>query len=186
MISKYSLCFQPDEATLELVKQMKLQLADEIGWYNSKNSLAHITISKFKTDLNGIKKIAELVRTQCSTFTPVQVLFNNYGQYPNGAFFLAVDEFSKPILQEYAKKVMRKVVLPEIYKSNEPHMSIARKLDPERLERALVYFQKPAISCLCNHIALRQFNPDRRQYDIIATFPFLGLPSNEPEQLSLF
>lgn len=186
MIARYSLCFQPDDTTIEIVRQMKLRLADEIGWYNSKNSLAHMTISKFQTDTVGINKIAELVRQQCSTFTPTPVVFNDYGQYPNGAFFLAVEAEAQIPLREYAKKVMSKVSLPDVYKSNEPHLSIARKLDPERLQRALVFFDKPAITFMCNQVALRRFNPDRRQYDIIDIFPFLSLPSTEPEQLSLF
>lgn len=186
MINRYSLCFQPDDATIEIVRQMKLQLADHIGWYNSKNSLAHMTISKFQTDSMGVNKIAQLVRQQCSTFKPTQVLFNDYGQYPNGAFFLAVDKEDQVTLKEYAKKVMSKVSLPDVYKSNEPHMSIARKLEPIKLQQALVFFEKPAISFMCDKVALRQFNPERRQYDIIDIFPFLGMPSNEAEQLSLF
>ncbi|MDR0229048.1 MAG: 2'-5' RNA ligase family protein [Flavobacteriaceae bacterium] len=165
---------------------MKLQLSEYIGWYNSKNALAHITISKFQTDIQGLTKIAELVKQQCSTFTPTPVVFDGYGYYPNGAFFLAVAAESQIPLKAYAKKVISKIALPNVYKSSEPHMSIARKLDAERLQKALTFFEHPNLSFMCNQVALRRFNPQRGQYDIIDLFPFLGLPSMEVEQLSLF
>ncbi|MDR2222520.1 MAG: 2'-5' RNA ligase family protein [Flavobacteriaceae bacterium] len=184
--NRYSLCFQPDETTIEIVRQMKLQLSEYIGWYNSKNALAHITISKFQTDEIGIQKITTLVRQQCSTFVPTPVVFNSYGHYPNGAFFLAVAPENQIPLKAYAKKVCSKIALPNIYKSNEPHLSIARKLDSDKLQKALTYFEQPHLSFICNQVALRRFNPQRGQYDIIDIFPFLGLPSMEVEQLSLF
>lgn len=59
MEDKYSIAFIPDSKTSEEVKKLKLQLADEIGWYNSKNSLAHITICEFTStdkEIEIIKK----------------------------------------------------------------------------------------------------------------------------------
>ncbi|MTG96680.1 MULTISPECIES: 2'-5' RNA ligase family protein [Myroides] len=186
MINKYSLCFQPDETTIDVVKQMKLKLAEAIGWYNSKNALAHITIVEFKSDSTGINKMAALVEQLCATYQPVKVTLDHFGQYPNGAFFLGVDPFSKPILQDYAKNIQARITVPNSYKNSEPHLSIARKLNTEKLSIAQSTFDQPAISFICEQVALRQFNPERGQYDIISIFPFLNLPSSEPEQLSLF
>lgn len=183
---KYSICFQPDAHTIDIVRQMKLRLAEKIGWYNSKNSLGHITIVEFQTDHIGISKIAEAVKQLCNTFQPIQVVLNDFGQFPNGAFYLTVDDFSKPILQNYAKKIASKITVPKVYKSSEPHLSIARKLDVDKLATAFAYFDKPTIPFLCDQIAIRRFNIERGQYDVLYTYSLLGMPSNEPEQLSLF
>ncbi len=51
-MNKYSVVFMPDLQTIETVKQLKLLLADKIGWFNSKNSLAHFTIFEFLEENN--------------------------------------------------------------------------------------------------------------------------------------
>lgn len=51
-MTKYSVVFMPDLQTIEAVKQLKLLLADKIGWFNSKNSLAHFTIFEFLEEEN--------------------------------------------------------------------------------------------------------------------------------------
>lgn len=183
---KYSLCFLPDEALIQKVKQMKLALADQIGWYNSKNSIAHITIAEFQSDELGINKVMERIRQQCLYFVPIEGSLDTFGHYPNGAFFLAVDEKNKSILKTYAKKIIKKIDLSYIYKSSDPHLSIARKLDPDRLQEAFAFFDKPNLPFTCSQIALRRFNPVRGQYDIIEYIPFKSLEDKEDEQLTLF
>lgn len=43
----YSIVFQPNHEIVMQLKQYKNMLADRIGWFHSKNSLAHITIAEF-------------------------------------------------------------------------------------------------------------------------------------------
>lgn len=50
METTYSLAFMPNAAIIEKVKLMKLDLANKIGWFHSKNALAHITITEFTID----------------------------------------------------------------------------------------------------------------------------------------
>ena len=46
-MAKYSVVFNPSETVIETVKELKEQLSTKIGWFPSKNSLAHITICEF-------------------------------------------------------------------------------------------------------------------------------------------
>jgi hypothetical protein len=48
MEKQYAIAFHPYEEIIEKVKEIKMDLATKIGWYNSKNALAHITICEFK------------------------------------------------------------------------------------------------------------------------------------------
>ena len=43
----YSIVFQPNQEIVMQLKQYKNLLAHRIGWFHSKNSLAHITIAEF-------------------------------------------------------------------------------------------------------------------------------------------
>lgn len=42
-MKKYTVVLHPSDVNIEEVKQMKELLAEKIGWYNSKNSLAQIS-----------------------------------------------------------------------------------------------------------------------------------------------
>ena len=83
--------------------------------------------------------------------------------------------------------VHQKFIYPTKIKSNEPHISIGRRIQPENIEIAKnIFSENPNITFNCNAIALRVFNDDRKQFDIIETFPFLGKELQEPIQGSLF
>lgn len=185
-IQKYSLCFQPNDIIIEIVRQMKLRLADEIGWYNSKNSLAHLTIAEFHATELEITRVKQQIERCCNRFKPTEVLLNDFGTYPNGAFFLTVAPNSKEILQDYVKQLLELLKIKIITKSYDAHLSIARKLETQKIEKAYQLFDKPNLQFTCNHIALRKFNLERRQYDIINTFPFLSQPDDRPVQMELF
>ncbi len=183
---KYSLCFQPDQDIIDQVRNMKLILGNKIGWYNSKNSLAHLTIAEFNATEKDIQRMHKQIVRCCDSFTPVNVVMDNFGTYPNGTFFLTVDNFAKPILKSYAQQLFKTLLLKNAYKCTDPHLSIGRKLDQEKIQKAFSLFEKPNLHFCCNEIVLRRLNTDRRQFDIIERYPFLSKPTNDDIQLNLF
>ncbi len=56
-MAKYSVVFHPSETVIEAVKEFKEQLSTKIGWFPSKNSLAHVTICEFEYDLATYENI---------------------------------------------------------------------------------------------------------------------------------
>lgn len=184
MEEKYSIVFMPDNATIEEVKKMKLQLAEKIGWYNSKNALAHITICEFhSSDIEIIKKQIYRIASTCS---PFEVELDGYDSYPNGAFFIKPSEHSKVALKNIMKKITTSLILKQIYKSNEPHLSIARKLDHEKLSIAYNLFLKTTLHFQCDKVYLRKFNSNLKQFEIIDSFHFEGIVNTLNIQGSLF
>lgn len=186
-MQKYSIIIHPSETVLEEVKQMKKLLASKIGWYNSKNSLAHITINEFERDERDLDKIKAVV-TKITTYLKTQdVVFDSFNTFPNGAFFLAPNEESKLYLKEIMTEIHNKFPFTTKIKSNEPHISIGRRISPEKLNIAYSLFkEKPTVTFNCDRLALRVFNQERKQFDIIETFPFLEQKSQELIQGSLF
>lgn len=183
---KYSLCFQPDQGVIEQVKAMKLHLAEVIGWYNSKNSLAHLTIAEFSTSEKDIERMHQQITRCCNGFSPVETHLNAFGTYPNGTFFLQVDALAKPVLQAYAQTLFQTLQLKKAYKCTDPHLSLGRKLDDSKIQQAYALFETPNLSFWCNQLVLRRLNLERRQFDILETYPFLSQTSTEDIQLTLF
>jgi hypothetical protein len=64
----YSLVIHPPDDILILVKTMKEQLTAEVGWYNSKNSIGHITICELKATKTAIASIKKQIIKLCDSF----------------------------------------------------------------------------------------------------------------------
>jgi hypothetical protein len=176
----------PDATTIEKVKTMKLNLADKIGWFNSKNSLAHITICEFTLDESTWEQMEKKVRSTIATFTPFKVQLNAFDHYPNGAFYITTDIESKKVLKEIMKTVTTSLPLKSQHKSSDPHLSIARRLNPEQLKKATHMFTSIHETFMCDAIYLRRFNPEKKQFDVVKSYPFLSQFPSTGVQTSLF
>lgn len=186
MEEKYSIVFMPSDAVIEEVKKMKLQLAEKIGWYNSKNALAHITICEFHSTEIEIEIIKKQIDRIASTYSPFEVELDGYNSYPKGAFYIKPTENSKVELRKIMKSLTASLTIKKMYKSSEPHLSIARKLDNEKITIAYSLFQKIALHFLCDRIVLRKFNSKLKQFEIINTFLFEDQTYLQNIQGSLF
>ncbi|PXY40834.1 2'-5' RNA ligase [Flavobacterium cheongpyeongense] len=187
MEKKYSVAIYPSEEVIEAVKTMKDYLKSKINWYNSCNSTAHITICEFTVDDSQIDTYKQKLFKNCDRLIPVQVNLDHFGYYDNaGAFFIAPDEDSKNSLRLVMKKVQETLKPLNLKKSDDPHMSIGRKLAPENLKIASQLFTTIDIDFLCYSIVLRELDPVKKQFFVIDTFEFGNNPQPEFVQGSLF
>jgi len=187
MQNRYSLVVSPSEEIIALVKSMKELLAKEIGWFHSKNSLAHITVNEFMADGNEIEGIKKQLTNICDSIKPVAILLNAFDTYPNGAFFIAPDAVSKTDLKQIMKYIHQSFKVKTLLRNNEPHLSIGRKLNREQIAAAHRLFSNPiALNFVCGSVSLRIFNPDVKQFEIIEHFEFKNNPKPTLEQGTLF
>jgi 2'-5' RNA ligase len=186
MEKQYSVAIYPSQGVIDLVKSMKEQLANEIKWFHSKNSVAHITICEFKISDTKIGIIKSKLNRICDTFNPFEVQLNQFGSYPNGAFFITPNEISKSRLKPIMKKTQQALLIGNMKKSHDPHISIARRLPPEHVEIASQIFTAIHIDFICDSIVLRQFDDTIKQFLVIDTFKFNGNTAPEFIQGSLF
>jgi 2'-5' RNA ligase len=187
MEKKYSVAIYPSQDVIDSVKTMKDYLKSKIDWYNSCNSVAHITICEFTIEESQIEKYKQKLFKACDTFTPFQVYLDHFGAYDSaGAFYIAPNEDSKNNLKPILKKTHEVLKPLKLKKSDDPHMSIGRKLTPENLKIASQLFTTIEIDFLCKEMVLRELDPVKKQFFVIDTFSFNGNEQPEFVQGSLF
>ncbi|MGG7034245.1 MAG: 2'-5' RNA ligase family protein [Flavobacterium sp.] len=186
MEKHYSLAIYPSESVIAMVKSMKEDLSKKIGWFHSKNSVGHITICEFKATDKEIEIIKNQLIRLCDPIIPFDVCLNEFGSYPNGAFFIAPDEDSKKSLIPLMKKFHESLRIRSMQKSTDPHLSIARKLNPEKLTTARNLFTEINISFLCDNVVLRKFDENIKQFFVTDSFDFNSNPNSELIQGTLF
>lgn len=185
MLNTYSVVIHPSKNVIDEVKVMKELLASKIGWFNSKNSLAHITINEFEAPTSELANIKKHLQNITQYLKAEEVLFNKLDTFPNGAFFLGAEENSKLYLKETMQNIHQSFTYKTAIKSTEPHISIGRKITPENIKIAYTLFTTPSLFFLCDRIALRVFNTNRKQFDIVEEFIFEG-KSKDGKQGVLF
>jgi len=187
MEKKYSVAIYPSQDVIDAVKTMKDYLKSKIDWYNSCNSLAHITICEFTIDDSQIDTYKQRLLKVSDMFTPFQVYLNHFGTYENsGAFFIAPNDDSKASLVPVMKKTHEALKISKLKKSEDPHMSIGRKLSPGNLKITSQLFTTIDLNFSCKEIVLRELDPVKKQFFVIETFPFGSNPQPELVQGSLF
>lgn len=186
MSQRYSIVFQPPPEIVDLIQEMKSELADTIGWYASRHAMAHITIQEFVVNDKKIEVIKRQLERCCDSLIPVEVRCDRFDTYPNGAFFIKPDLLSSPVLSKIMKQVQHAVPTPNTHRGTDPHLTIARKLSFEKILIAHELFNEIDLSFSFDKIALRQFNPTKKQFEVIAVYQFLSQPDSQSTQGSLF
>ncbi|MEQ3662164.1 MAG: 2'-5' RNA ligase family protein [Flavobacterium sp.] len=174
MEKQYAIAFHPSKEIIEKVKELKLDLAAKIGWYNSKNSVAHITISKFKLHPSKIELVSNELGNTCKYIQPVDVILDKFSSFPNGTFYLCPNDSSSLALKKVMKEINTSLSIKLSYKSSNPHLSIARKLETEKLETAINSFSSVNLSFLCDTVIIRELDLEKGQYKIINQFRLDG------------
>lgn len=183
----YSIVIAPPQTGIDYVDHLKDELNGAIGWYNSRNSKAHVTISEFTADEDELAIITAHLREIASYENPIHLNFEGVGNYVNGAVFLKPDEATKIEVGHLMKRIQKKLNIKNAYHSKDPHISIGRKLNEENVQIALKMFSEAKLDFNCNHLVLRKFNPLVKQYDFFSDdFKFVGVEPKPAAQQSLF
>jgi len=186
MEKTYSVVFY-SQPLVEPVKKLKDFLRSKINWYNSCNSEAHITICEFTIEESQFDSIKQKLSKISDTFTPFRVSLDHFDSFQNsGAFFIGVTEDSKNNLVPIMKKIHETFKFLKLKKSDNPHLSIGRRLTPENLKITSELFTTIDLQFECNEIILREFDPKVKQFFVIDAFPFGSNPEPEFVQGSLF
>ncbi|SUJ29326.1 Uncharacterised protein [Sphingobacterium spiritivorum] len=182
----YSLVFLPCSRSMSLVRHLKEALANIIGWYNSKNSDAHITILEFNATDAELEFIKRKIRQLADTERPDYVYLDKYEAFPqNGAFFIAPTDYSKNYLKNIMNRFVGSLNAKNIRKSNDPHMSIARKLNADKLAIALERFESISLNFFCDRVVLRIYDKGSSQYQFADEFKFGSKMPASPAQFRL-
>ncbi len=172
-VFSFAICLPP-EADMA-VSGHKKNLFKEIGWFSSRNSQGHITFNGFGAHERKLQVIERYAKSFCEQITPFSVSFDSLSAYPSsGALCLSPEKESKKHLEKLMRLFNKNFPLKK-GPSNDPHITIAKELDQEKLQIASK-LAKAGFSGLqfnCNAIHLRKLDRNG-QYFIIRTFPLKG------------
>lgn len=178
---RYSVVIHPPEPVIQEVALLKQQLYEKIGWYHSCHSQAHLTINLFSASEKSLPVWENYVANYTKHTTAFEVSFDKVMNFSNGAWVLLPDEYSYQKLRMLMKDFLRHIPASAFGKSSKPHISIARKLNPEQAEIAKQLLTDVDIQFSCDNLTLRKFNPERGQYDLHKQFIF-GEPNANASQ----
>lgn len=173
-MARYSTAICPPAAIVEQVKVLKDELYSKIGWFGSRNAEAHITFNVFSANESELQAWTEHIAAFVKDCTSFEITLNRVDYFKGShALYLAPDESALVFLNNLMKRFYSG--LPHAgANSGNPHMSIARDLSPAHLEKALSLFGNRTfnIRFTVDNLAIRAFNPNRRQYDLYRRFYF--------------
>lgn len=181
MLNHYSIVIHPQDSIIELFKTFKSKLFDTIGTYGSRNSIAHITILEFEATEQKAKFVIEKLIKITQKEICFDTLFDTviYSDFSKAVFVLP-DKKGNEHFKKLLKNVRQKIKGNK-NKSN-AHLTIGRKLSLEQIENSIGLFPDVKFDFHCNQVALRKFNDNKGQFEIVEIFPFLSKP-NDSKQL---
>lgn len=176
----HSIIFHPLTSTIGEVETFKKDLTSKAGDYASQNSLAHITIAGFEATENQLTGVKEYLKKFAENEVAFSALFNQLScsTFSKCAVFLPSFELNDKI-HNITKNVRNIITVTEMSKISRPHVSIGRDLSEEQLTIALQFLNNKSFTFDCCQLALRKFDPNIGQYEIIQEFPFTGKPNQE-------
>lgn len=176
-MAKYSVVFMPNLQTINAIKQMKLLLANKIGWFNSKNSLAHFTIFEFEESEANEETFCLQLERIAAHIKPFYTICNAFDWFDNGAFYIKPNQNSAEHFTFLMKQIIKESnQIKKTITSTNAHLSIARKLSTENLKIAQQLFTQVHFEFEITHLTLRKFNETEKQFKILKEFPFLSKP----------
>ncbi len=176
--TRYIIAIRPPAVMIAQVREMKLALRKAIGgFYNSVNSEAHITLFEFYAYDEHYPALLNKLSRAVGMLAPFDLEFQGFNHFATtGAFYIQLtNESSRSIIERCIQ--FRQTLSPEILSIHTegwtdmfetPHMTIGRRLRADWIETAYSLFDRFDAKFWCDSIAVRKFNDDRKQFDVIA------------------
>jgi 2'-5' RNA ligase len=144
--AEYLLVLQPHEALWNEIKFIKEKFSKDYSCEQAKRGLPHITLVRFKQFQSTEVHIRHSLRNNARTITPFKIEMKDFGSFPSHTIYINI--VSKvPImntvktLRQHAQKFMKLDKDNKPHFITEPHLTIARKLQPWQYEKGWLEYQ---------------------------------------------
>ena len=171
-IPLFSLVIFPNSEQSTLIKSYKQLLKNHIGWFDSANAAAHITVTNFENEVS-LQLHLDQIREFCKTAITQKVTLNAWDSFGESTFFVTPDQTSQQYLDNLIIDLHQ--YLGFKIKNVHSHLSIARGLDAKKMKTAYELFRNTPINLQfnCDSFHLRRFNEQTKQYsDIMEKIDF--------------
>lgn len=141
----------------------------------------HITLVKFVVWDMMEEKIINRLKVIAMGTPPFKVALKDYGSFPSHTIYITITT-KVPVynLVKELRTAKRMMKSPEYepYFITEPHLTIARKLNPAQYEKAWLEYAHRNFtgSFIADGMLLLKRRPEEKGYQIVQRFDFMNLP----------
>jgi 2'-5' RNA ligase len=182
-IYEYLLVLNPHEALREKVMQVKQYFFDKYKNASAVYSKPHITLANFVQYGMMQERLINRLQTIAMGYAPVKIELKDYGSFPSHTIFINIT--SKIPVQNLVKNIrteaQRLMKLNDDNKPHfimEPHLTIARKLQPWQYEQGWQEFGNLHFTgrFIADAMLLLRRPIGEMKYEIVQRFEFQNLP----------
>ena len=143
--AEYLLVLQPHEALWNEIKSVKEKFAINYSCENARKGLPHITLIRFKQVQATENRIRQSLRNIAKMLLPFKVELKNFGSFPSHTIYITI--VSKVPIMNAVKALRQPQKFMKLDKDNkpyfitEPHLTIARKLQPWQYEKGWLEYE---------------------------------------------
>ena len=189
--SEYLLVLQPHEALWDEIKFIKEKFKADYKFEGVKVGLPHITLAMFRQYAATENRIVQFLRNNAKTIAPFKIELKDFGSFPTHTIYINIVSKVQIMntvktLRQNAQKFMKMDKDNKPFFITEPHLTIARKLQPWQYEKAWLEYEKAHFHgrFITDHALLLKRKPGD-YYRPVKKFAFEGV-KEEMKQAELF
>ena len=191
-LSEYLIVLSPHEALWEEIMNIKKAFAQAYDCPFAYGTKPHITLVNFIQYRPVEDKLRPQLRKIISRLSPVRIELKDYGSFPTHTIYINIT--SKVPIVSLVKELKTAQHLMKPDKENkpffmtEPHMTIARKLEPWQYEKAWLAYQHLNFTgrFIADHILMLRRPVGEKKYTLVEKFDMLSEATPQSSQGTLF
>lgn len=182
-INEYLLVLSPHEELWSKIIKVKEEFGDKYQFEQAKWGKPHITLANFLQYEMMEERLINRLKVVGMALPPFKVELKDFGSFPSHTIFINVT--SKVPIQSLVKEVrseaQRLMKLNDENKPHfimEPHVTIARKLQPWQYEKGWLEYSNKNFTgrFIANEMALLRRPVGEKKYKTVRRFEFQNLP----------
>jgi 2'-5' RNA ligase len=189
--AEYLLVIQPHEALWNEIKSIKEKFATDYSCDQARKGLPHITLIRFKQFQSTENHIRQLLRNNARILSPIKIELKDFGSFPSHTIYINIVSKvpimnSVKTLKQNAQKFMKLDKDNKPHFITEPHLTIARKLQPWQYEKGWLEYEQAHFHgrFIADHALLLKREAGK-YYKQVEKFMFQGI-KEEVMQTNLF
>ena len=181
--NEYLLVLSPHEELWNRIKKVKEEFSENYKSAQAKWGQPHVTLANFIQFEMMEDRLVNRLKAVAMGYHPIKVELKDFGSFPSHTIYISVT--SKLPIQNLVKEIrheaQRLMKLNDDNKPHfimEPHLTIARKLQPWQYEKGWLEYSNKHFTgrFIADAMLLLKRPVDEKKYQIVQRFEFQNLP----------
>jgi 2'-5' RNA ligase len=192
-VYEYLLVLSPHRDLWDKIVEVKKKFAEDYQSDHARWGKPHVTIVNFVQYIMMEERLTNRLNAIAMGYPPFKVELKDFGSFPSHTIYINV--VSKLPIQNLVKEVRKES--QQLMKLNddnkphfilEPHLTIARKLQPWQYEKGWLEYSNKSFTgrFIADGMLLLRRSPNEKGYQIVKRFEFQNLPGTSFMQGNLF